>query len=86
MPEFELPPEGAPKFVKKGGEINNFKPIDPNSNAPYSDKLKRNLIHGYFASISYMDAQLGRLMSEIKRLKLDENTIIVLWGDHGWHG
>ena len=86
MPDFELPPEGAPKFaIKKGGEINNFKPIDPNSNGPYNDKLKRNLIHGYFASISYMDAQMGRLMSEIKRLKLDENTIIVLWGDHGWH-
>ena len=32
-----------------------------------------------------MDAQMGRLMSEIKRLKLYENTIIVLWGDHGWH-
>ena len=86
LPDFELPPEGAPKFaIKKGGEINNFKPIDPNSDGPYNDKLKRNLIHGYFASISYMDAQMGRLMSEIKRLKLDENTIIVLWGDHGWH-
>ena len=36
LPEFELPPEGAPKFaIKKGGEINNFKPIDPNSNGPY---------------------------------------------------
>jgi len=86
LPKFELPPEGAPKFaVKKGGEINNFKPIDPSSDEPYSDELKRNLIHGYFASISYMDEQVGRLMREIKRLELDENTIIVLWGDHGWH-
>ena len=86
LPKFESPPEGAPKFaVKKGGEINNFKPIDPSSNKPYKNELKRNLIHGYFASISYMDEQMGRLMREIKRLKLDENTIIVLWGDHGWH-
>ena len=56
LPDFELPPDGAPKFaIKKGGEINNFKPIDPNSDGPYNVNLKRNLIHGYFASISYMD-------------------------------
>ena len=86
LPEFESPPKGAPKFaVKKGGEINNFKPIDPSRDKPYSKELKRNLIHGYFASVSYMDEQMGRLMREIKRLELDKNTIIVLWGDHGWH-
>ena len=70
---------------KRGGEINNFKPIDPSSELPYEEELKRNLIHGYYASISYMDKQLGRVMREIKNLGLDENTIIVLWGDHGWH-
>ena len=76
----------APSFaVKRGGEINNFKPIDPSSELPYEEELKRNLIHGYYASISYMDKQLGRVMREIKNLGLDENTIIVLWGDHGWH-
>ena len=86
LPAFELPPDGAPKFaIKKGGEINNFKPIDPTNDEPYSEELKRNLIHGYYASISYMDQQMGRVIREIKRLELDKNTIIVLWGDHGWH-
>ena len=86
LPEYEISPLDAPSFaVKRGGEINNFKPIDPSSELPYEEELKRNLIHGYYASISYMDKQLGRVMREIKNLGLDENTIIVLWGDHGWH-
>ena len=86
LPEYELPPEGAPEFaVKKGGEINNFKPINPNNSTPFDLELKRNLIHGYYASVSYMDEQVGRVMREVKRLGLDENTIILLWGDHGWH-
>ncbi len=43
------------------------------------------LIHGYHAAVSYMDAQLGRVIEELDRLGLAQNTIIVLWGDHGWH-
>jgi iduronate 2-sulfatase len=85
MPEYVQDPEGAPKFaVKRGGEIIQFKPI-PEKEHVYLDELTRKLIHGYYASMSYMDAQLGRIMDELKRLKMLENTIIVLWGDHGWH-
>ena len=85
MPKFEGYPKAAPEFaVKRGGEINQFKPI-PQGPGLYEDSLKRQLIHGYYASVSYMDAQLGKVMDELKGLKLDENTIVVLWGDHGWH-
>ncbi|WP_298238942.1 sulfatase [uncultured Algibacter sp.] len=85
MPKFEGKPEGAPDFViKKGIEIDQFEPI-PEKWGIYPDSIKRKLIHGYYASVSYMDAQLGRVMDELKRLELDKNTIIVLWGDHGWH-
>ncbi|MEI8086171.1 MAG: sulfatase [Paludibacter sp.] len=48
------------------------------------DKQKE-LIHGYYAATSYMDAQLVKVLNELDRLGLAENTIVVLWGDHGWH-
>ena len=47
--------------------------------------MKRELIHGYYASTSFVDSQIGRVMDELDRLKLNENTIVVLWGDHGFH-
>ena len=85
MPEFEEAPEGAPEFaVKRGGEITAFKPV-PTDTAVFQDDLKRDLIHGYYASVSYMDAQMGRVLDELEKLGLVDNTIILLWGDHGWH-
>jgi len=85
MPEYEDDPVGTPSWaVKKRGEIDQFKPV-PDDGTPFSEELKRTLIHGYYASISYMDAQIGRLLDELERLDLYKNTIIVLWGDHGWH-
>jgi iduronate 2-sulfatase len=78
------PPEGAPPYAgKRGGEITNYTPVAENGKV--GDKLARELIHGYYAATSYMDAQLGRLVDELDRLELADNTIIVLWSDHGWH-
>lgn len=45
----------------------------------------KNLVRSYLASISFMDAQLGRVLDALEQNKLAENTIIVLWSDHGWH-
>ncbi|WP_298653888.1 sulfatase [uncultured Proteiniphilum sp.] len=85
MPEYEKDAENAPKMAtKRGGEIDQFKPIPPGQYV-YADSLTRKLIHGYYASMSYMDAQVGRLLDELERLDMLDNTIIVLWGDHGWH-
>ncbi len=41
-------------------------------------------IHGYRACVSYTDAQIGKVLDELQALGLDQNTIVVLWGDHGW--
>ncbi len=49
------------------------------------DAMARNLIRGYRACVSFMDAQVGRVIDELERLGLRENTLIVLWGDHGYH-
>ncbi|WP_375585410.1 sulfatase [Cyclobacterium xiamenense] len=46
---------------------------------------ENTLKHGYLAAVSYVDAQIGKVLDELTRLGLDENTIVVLWGDHGWH-
>ncbi|TWU54753.1 Arylsulfatase [Rubripirellula tenax] len=47
--------------------------------------LQRELIHGYYACTSFVDAQVGRLVSELRRLGEADNTVILLWGDHGFH-
>lgn len=78
------PPEGAPDYAGKTlGELNNYTPVpqDP----PLSPELQRSLLHGYYSAVSYMDAQVGRVLDELDALGLAEKTVIVLWGDHGWH-
>lgn len=50
-----------------------------------SETYSRKLIHAYYACVSYIDAQIGQLMQELETLDLAENTIVVIWGDHGWH-
>lgn len=50
-----------------------------------SIEKQKELLHGYYASVSYTDAMVGKLLDAIDSLGLAKNTIIVLWGDHGWH-
>ena len=47
--------------------------------------MQRTLVHGYYAATSYMDAQLGLVLDTLDELDLTKNTIVVLWGDHGFH-
>lgn len=88
MPVIEKAPEGAPDYAtKEGGEIAQYKPV-PSADeheGPYPEELKRDLIHGYYAGVSYSDAQIGKVLNALKKEGLDENTIVVLWGDHGFH-
>lgn len=86
MPEYEKAPEGAPaEAQKRDGEIAQYKPVPDHENGTYADPLKRNLIHGYYASTSYCDAQIGRIIDALDETGLAKNTIVVLWGDHGFH-
>ena len=52
---------------------------------PLGPELSRTLKHAYLASTSYVDAQIGRLITALEEAGVRDNTIIVVWGDHGWY-
>jgi len=52
---------------------------------PFSAELSRTLKHAYLASTSYVDAQIGLMMKALEEAGVRDNTIIIVWGDHGWH-
>ena len=76
----------------QSGELRNYIDIPEFATLP-ADSLRiglkiekqKELIHGYYAAISYMDAQVGILLNTLESLGTLDNTIVVLWGDHGWH-
>jgi arylsulfatase A-like enzyme len=84
-PENPYYPKDTPSYAirKTNGEIYAYKGI-PAKGEPFSPELVRNLRHGYYAAVSYTDAQIGRVLAELDRLDLRKNTIVILWGDHGW--
>ncbi len=75
------------------GEMRGYSDIPPltsfTDQKPYGLTLpvdkQKELVHGYYAAISYADANVGKLLDALDSLQLTKNTIIVLWGDHGWH-
>lgn len=69
------------------GEFNQYKLGEEKASleAPVSDAYARKVRHAYFACVSYVDAQVGKLLAELENQGLAENTIVVIWGDHGWH-
>ena len=81
-------PDTLPPLNAANEALTNFQELRNYSGVPayntLSEKQSRHLIHGYYAAVSYMDAQVGKLLDELKRLGLDKNTIVILWGDHGW--
>ena len=84
MPQIETFPIGAPPVARKiGGEITAYKPVP--AQGKIDSELKRKLIHGYYASTSFVDAQIGKVMKSLDELLLADDTIVVLWGDHGFH-
>jgi len=88
--KFELPspataPKDAPTVALPGwGELRG-QYTDIPKQGPLSEGKTRELIHGYHACVSFVDAQIGLVLEELDRLGLRSNTIVVLWGDHGWH-
>lgn len=84
VPEnYARPPKDAPAgAVHQSGELRVYAGIPPTG--ALDEETARELIHGYYACVSFVDAQIGKLLDELERLNLARNTIVVLWGDHGW--
>jgi arylsulfatase A-like enzyme len=77
---------------ESSGELRNYTDIPEFTTftkeelrAGLKPEKQKELIHGYYAAVSYVDAQVGILLNTLDSLGTLNNTIIVLWGDHGWH-
>ncbi|RUA26863.1 MAG: sulfatase, partial [Bacteroidetes bacterium] len=88
LAKYQKHSKGGPEIAyHNSGELRSYTDI-PAAFDEYGildEDKQRELIHGYYAATSYVDAQIGKVIAELKKQGLDKNTIIVLWGDHGWH-
>lgn len=83
LPEHMYPPENVPEIaLTNWGELRSYSDIPKEGNLTTEKSIQ--MIHGYRASVSYADAQVGRLLQALKNQGLDDNTLVILWGDHGW--
>ncbi|WP_299012553.1 sulfatase [uncultured Polaribacter sp.] len=85
--DFKIPsrkkPEGVYRLaLPKWGELKGYHGIPKKGDL--NDDLTRDLIHGYHASISYIDAQIGKVMNTLEELDLKKNTMIIFMSDHGY--
>ena len=86
--DFKIPPDSrlprnAPFVASNPKLLGKYQDI-PHA-PPLPDEQTLELIHAYAANISYVDAQVGRVLNQLESLNLTENTAIVFWGDHGFH-
>jgi iduronate 2-sulfatase len=76
------PKDCPPYALTEWGELRSY--IGMPQTGPLSEAQARKMIHGYYASVSYIDAQIGRMLDELEKLGLSGRTVVILWGDHGW--
>ena len=84
LADFRQQPHNLPPEVRNSGEIRRYGRVDE-FGWPDSEKFHRQARHAYYACVSYVDALIGRILDELKALQLDRDTIVILWGDHGYH-
>lgn len=82
-----FPPQGAPPHAMGGMyELRDYMDFTHAKDPPavLTEAEQRRLKHGYYAAASFTDAQIGRVLDELEDLGIDDETIVVLWSDHGW--
>lgn len=89
--EMSIPPQELDSKISLHDDHESYEPRThytwkgDSSNYLITQEREKILKHGYCAAVSYVDAQIGKVLDEIKSLGLEDRTIVVLWGDHGWH-
>lgn len=79
---YRKPPEAPKGAVHQSPELRSYATIPPKGGV--STYQARKLIHGYYACVSFIDQQIGRLTEALQETGLSDNTVIILCGDHGW--
>lgn len=84
--EIPLPPQGkiASPYWHRSGEFYKYKAPFAKSQ-PLSAEAQRRSRRAYLACVRYVDRQVGKVLAAVDELRLADNTIVVVWGDHGWH-
>ena len=88
LAEFQKKSDGSPlEAYHQSGELRNYHDAEPSmdENGIVNEDKQRELIHGYMASVSFIDAQLVLILNHLKSLGMDKNTVVIFFGDHGWH-
>ncbi|MBM4031865.1 MAG: sulfatase [Planctomycetes bacterium] len=79
-----FPPKDCPPIaLTTWGELRAYSDIPKQGKLP--DEKALELVRAYHAATSYTDAQIGRILDELDKLGIAEKTVVVVWGDHGWH-
>jgi len=83
----DIPANTSKASFHESGEFNQYKKGEEKAGLDHelSEAYARKVRHAYFAATSYVDAQIGKVLEALEENGLADNTIIVLWGDHGWH-
>ena len=85
---FDMYPPEQIELVQTRDDDRDDIPVHSLPDKPYqlemSDKTKRKVMQGYYASISFMDAQVGRVIAGLKALNLEQDTIVIFMSDHGY--
>ena len=77
-----VPKNAYSKALTTFGELRNYEGIP--AKGPLDERTSKKLKHGYYAAVSFIDSCIGRVLKGLEESGLSENTIVVVWGDHGW--